>query len=92
MSEKIVNNYNNINKCFLLTGEGEMLKGAELNNSNNNIVQSGIVHGDNNQGNNNTQLSQQTIDKFLELLAAKDMALAKCQEQIDRLLSLLEKK
>lgn len=87
--EQILNFYTDLNKVWLLTGEGEML--------NKNIHQEA-------KGDNNTQVAGNgnnvnvTTTSLLEELAAQrkltekaQEQLSKAQEQIDRLLSIIEK-
>jgi hypothetical protein len=81
IASKIVAKYPDIDKNWLLTGEGEMIK-TTVNQNN--------VEGDNIQGYSVTVNKSQT-DKFLDLLKTKDDQLNKSQAHIDRLISLLEK-
>lgn len=87
--EQILNFYTDLNKVWLLTGEGEML--------NKKIYQEA-------KGDNNTQVAGNgnnvnvTTTSLLEELAAQrkltekaQEQLSKAQEQIDRLLSIIEK-
>ena len=74
-----------------------MLKQTDIK-GNNNIVQTGIVHGNNTQGNNIT-LTESDKERLLNLLEInsksllnKDEQIDKFQKQIDRLLTLLEKR
>lgn len=72
--EKILNFYIDLNKVWLLTGEGDMMiKGVVQNNHNGN----NINHG-------NVTLEDSSANKFIALLQKKD-------EQIDRLLAIIEK-
>ena len=74
--ENVLRAYPQLNRVWLLSGEGDMLNPSQ-----------GITqhqHG----GSNNSQtvtLGQSDVSKFIELLQKKD-------EQIDRLLTLLENK
>ena len=74
-----------LNTVWLLTGEGEMLK---------NIHQT--VNGDGNTqvaGNGNTVThTDMALTKALDELAEQRRLVSKAQEQIDRLIGLLEKK
>lgn len=72
--------YSDLNRDWLLYGEGEMLKKPT-------IVQNNI-NGDNLQGQNITLSS----DNYMEIIREKDRQLQKRDEQIDRLITLLEKK
>lgn len=94
---KIASVFPEINKSWLLADEGEMLKQTDIK-GNNNIVQTGIVHGNNTQGNNIT-LTESDKERLLNLLEInsksllnKDEQIDKFQKQIDRLLTLLEKR
>jgi len=78
---KISKIYSELNTDWLLSGNGEMIK-STVNQNN--------VNGDNIQGHNVSVEKSQT-DKFLDLLKTKDDQLSKSQEQIDRLIGLLEK-
>ena len=73
--ENILSRLPQINACWILTGEGEML--------NNHITQTN-QNGDNINGHNVT-VNKTEVVQLIELLKKKD-------EQIDRLLTLLEKK
>lgn len=80
----ILRNFPDLNRVWLLTGEGEM-----LNPSPSSISQR------QNGGTGNTQsvtLGQSDMGRFIEELAAQRRMTEKAQEQIDRLLNLLEKK
>ena len=86
---RISNKFPNLNIDWVLTGEGEMLKGSVVNQSN--------IVGDNIQGTNVTVNKSQT-DKFLELLKTRDEQISKSQEQItnsqaqiDRLIGIIER-
>jgi hypothetical protein len=78
---KISTTYPELNTEWLLNGEGEMLKP---------IISQNNIEGDNIQGSNFTVNKSQT-DKFLDLLKTKDEQLNKSQEQIDKLISIIEK-
>lgn len=56
-----------------------------------NDVTQNNVYGDNIQG-NNVFVQKQQANEFIELLRNADIRLAKSQEQIDRLISIIEKK
>lgn len=80
LANKIISVFPQYSKSWLLTGEGEMLKKPT-------IVQNNI-NGDNLQGQNITLSS----DNYMEIIREKDRQLQKRDEQIDRLITLLEKK
>lgn len=76
---------NIFNSQWLLTGEGEMLV-HHVNQS---------VNGDNNTqiaGNNNRIALPSTLDRAINEIAEQRKLVSKAQEQIDRLITLLEKK
>lgn len=88
--DKISEAYPDLNIVWLLTGEGEMLKGCT------NIKQEvGDIYGDaqgvNVHGNVNI-CSAAVVDKFLDEIAAQRKLVEKANEQIERLIGLLEKK
>ena len=66
-----------------MTGEGEMIKGSTSQSAN----------GDHNTqiaGNGNSVNGIASIDKALDEIAAQRQVVQKSQEQIDRLLSIIE--
>lgn len=82
--EKISNIYPDLNISWLRTGEGDMLVHPiqqSINGDGNTQVA-----GNNNQVNN----SPATIDKAIDEIAAQRRVVEKSQEQIDRLLSIIE--
>lgn len=85
MEDKILSCFQDINRAWLLTGEGEMIKQS---------VQQ-MLNGDNNTqiaGNNNHVNLPSTLDKAINEIAEQRKLVAKSQEQIDRLISLLERR
>lgn len=85
MEDKILSCFQDINRAWLLTGEGEMIKPS---------VQQ-MLNGDNNTqiaGNNNHVNLPSTLDKAINEIAEQRKLVAKSQEQIDRLISLLERR
>lgn len=79
----ILRNFPDLNKDWLLTGEGEMLNSVP-----------GITQHQNG-GSNNSQtvtVGQSDVGRFLDEIAAQRRMTEKAQEQIDRLLTLLENK
>lgn len=75
--------YPELNTKWLLTGDGEMLNPTH-----------GITQHQNG-GSNNSQtitVGQSDVSKFLDEIAAQRRMTEKAQEQIDRLLTLLEKR
>ena len=73
-----------LNRDWLLYGEGEMIKGATSQSANGD--HNTQVAGNNNQVNGN----HASIDKALDEIAAQRQVVQKSQEQIDRLLSIIE--
>ena len=86
--ENVLNSFPDLNREWLLYGEGEMLKfGVQQNN----------VNGDNIHG-HNVSVDKSPTDGLIELLKTKDdqinksqEQISKSQEQIDRLIGLIEK-
>lgn len=81
--EKILNKYQDLNRVWLITGEGEMLK-SSVN----------IENGDGSTqviGDGNHVTAPSTLDKALDEIAAQRKLVEKSQEQIDRLLAVVEK-
>lgn len=82
-TEKIAASFPDLSISWLITGEGEMIKGAAPQSAN----------GDHNTqvaGNGNSVNSIASIDKALDEIAAQRQVVQKSQEQIDRLLSIIE--
>ena len=85
MENKILSYFKEINRTWLLTGDGEMIIPS---------VQQ-TLNGDNNTqiaGNNNQVNLSGTLDRAINEIAEQRKLVAKAQEQIDRLITLLEKK
>jgi hypothetical protein len=78
---KISSAYPELNTEWLVGGNGEMIK---------TVVNQNNVEGDNIHGHTVTVNKSQT-DKFLDLLKTKDEQICKSQEQIDRLIGIIEK-
>jgi transcriptional regulator with XRE-family HTH domain len=90
--DRIAKQFPDLSKSWLLTGEGEMLNTSSVSQrvENSNHVS---LYGDANS------YSEENINKFLEELASQRKALEKsqeqlsvAQEQINRLITLLEKR
>lgn len=88
----ILNTYPRVNRSWLIFGEGEMFVNPET-------APSEIQHdrdqlgGDNNTqviGNGNHVNNPTTLDKAIDEIAAQRKVVQKSQEQIDRLLSIIE--
>lgn len=80
--EQILNFYTDLNRVWLLTGEGEMLRAS--------VVQTGS-NNNNQQGNGNSYNSSSALDKALDSIAEQIQITKKSQQQIDRLLAVIEK-
>lgn len=72
-----------LNTGWLLTGEGEMLKSGTIQQAGDNATQ---VHGNDNHVNN-----PHVLEMAMTEIAEQRKLVAKSQEQIDRLITLLEK-
>ena len=72
-----------LNTGWLLTGEGEMLKSGTIQQAGDNSTQ---VHGNDNHVNN-----PHVLEMAMTEIAEQRKLVAKSQEQIDRLITLLEK-
>lgn len=84
IADKIVSTFPQYSRSWILTGEGDMLVHPiqqSINGDGNTQVA-----GNNNQVNN----SPATIDKAIDEIAAQRRVVEKSQEQIDRLLSIIE--
>ena len=92
MSDKFVNKLcsldENLNSVWILTGEGEMFTGNCLNGEM--TVNDNLITTDNdNQGNGGTDSA---LSKAIDEIGEQRKLVAKAQEQIDRLISLLERR
>lgn len=79
----VLNSFPDLNRDWLLYGEGEMLKPSISQTSN----------GDNNtqvSGNKNQVNSSSTLDRALDEISEQRKLVSKSQEQIDRLLAIIE--
>ena len=81
--EDIIRAYPQLNRVWLLSGEGEMLNPAP-----------GITQHQNGGTGNSQSITfgQSDVSRFLDEIAAQRKMTEKAQEQIDRLLTLLENK
>lgn len=77
--EQILNFYTDLSRVWLLTGEGEMLNAKVIQNN---------ESGDNINGHSVTV--NKTEKDYLEIIKKQSDQLSKSQEQIDRLLSIIE--
>ena len=74
-----------LNTDWLLTGEGEML------NDTSSYIANSDHHGTSVAGNGNNVNTTSALEKALESLMEQQRLTAKAQEQVDRLLSLMER-
>lgn len=88
VANKIKGKYLNINTQWLLTGEGDMFTSKVIQNNQN---------GDNIQGNSvtihkSTQEMSGLIQALIDQLSTNQQQISKNQEQIDRLITIIETK
>lgn len=83
--QQIVRCFPDLNKAWLLTGEGEMIRQEKESSTTINDQHTSV------EGNSNQVNATSTLDKALDEIAAQRRLVEKAQEQIDRLISLLEK-
>lgn len=83
--EQILSCFPDLNKVWLLTGEGEMIRQEKESSTTINDHHTSV------EGNSNQVNATSTLDKALDEIAAQRRLVEKAQEQIDRLISLLEK-
>ena len=81
LASKIISVFPEIDKAWLLTGEGDMLSGT---------VSQSNQHGDNIHGTSVTV--NKTEKEYLDIIRRQAEQLSKSQQQIDRLLSIIEGK
>lgn len=85
----VLNQFPELSREWLLYGEGEMLKTQKNSEIAQNVIQ-------NNQNGDNIQGQQVTIQKdendYLVIIKMQAEQLSKSQEQIDRLISIIEKR
>lgn len=86
---KVSITYPELNTDWLLTGEGEMLNTSGALPSNQSVSDR---HGTSVAGNGNNVNATSALEKALESLMEQQRITVKAQEQIDRLLALLEKR
>ncbi len=90
--EDILTAYQDLNRVWLLTGEGEMLKNEKK--VENNLEQHiGSNNGLNIASNGDVKDNHinMVTERFMTMLEAKDRQIEKQYEQMDRLINLLEK-
>lgn len=84
MVDMICETYPEFSRSYLLTGEGALLKADKAENIQQNINSSHITQ------NGNVEASA-NMDKLINVLAEQSQQVTKAQEQIDRLITLLER-
>jgi plasmid maintenance system antidote protein VapI len=85
MKDKIVSVFSEVNTVWLLTGEGEMLK----NNQQIGDVTSSTIIGANVNG-NGIKITHNDLSGMIELQKGYQDMIKKSQEQIDRLIGIIE--
>jgi hypothetical protein len=82
-----------LSREWLLYGEGTMLKSGNFSQNQEKVTQNN-ENGDNIQGQNVTVQSntQTNVDEFLAIIKQQANQITKSQEQIDRLISIIEKR
>jgi len=83
-AERIAEAFPEISLSYLLTGEGTLIKTDKAENIQQNINSSHITQ------NGNVEASA-NMDKLINVLAEQSQQVTKAQEQIDRLITLLER-
>ena len=84
MVDMICETYPEFSRSYLLTGEGALIKTDKAENIQQNINSSHITQ------NGNVEASA-NMDKLINVLAEQSQQVTKAQEQIDRLITLLER-
>ena len=89
----VLKQFPELNREWLLYGEGEMLKSGNFSQNQEKVTQNN-ENGDNIQGQNVTVQSntQSNVDEFLAIIKQQANQITKSQEQIDRLISIIEKR
>lgn len=90
---KVLLQFPELSREWLLYGEGEMLKSGNFSQNQEKVTQNN-ENGDNIQGQNVTVQSntQANVDEFLAIIKQQANQITKSQEQIDRLISIIEKR
>jgi hypothetical protein len=89
----VLTKFPELSREWLLFGDGEMLKSGNFSQNQEKVTQNN-ENGDNIQGQNVTVQSntQSNVDDFLAIIKQQANQITKSQEQIDRLISIIEKK
>lgn len=85
MVDMICDVYPEISRAYLLSGEGSLLRADKAENIQQNINSSHITQ----TGNIEAPTAQ--MDKLISVLAEQSQQVTKAQEQIDRLITIIEK-
>lgn len=85
MADMICDKYPEFSKSYLLTGEGSLLRSDTINgNVQQNINSSHITQT------GNVEAPTAQMDKLISVLAEQSQQVTKAQEQIDRLITIIE--
>ncbi len=89
----VLKQFPELSREWLLYGEGTMLKSGNFSQNQEKVTQNN-ENGDNIQGQNVTVQSntQTNVDEFLAIIKQQANQITKSQEQIDRLISIIEKR
>lgn len=89
----VLTQFPELSREWLLFGDGEMLKSRNFSQNQEKVTQNN-ENGDNIQGQNVTVQSntQTNVDEFLAIIKQQANQITKSQEQIDRLISIIEKR
>ena len=89
----VLEQFPELSREWLLYGEGTMLKSGNFSQNQEKVTQNN-ENGDNIQGQNVTVQSntQSNVDEFLAIIKQQANQITKSQEQIDRLISIIEKR
>ena len=85
----VLKQFPELSREWLLFGEGTMLKSGNFSQNQEKVTQNN-ENGDNIQGQNVT--IQGNVDEFLAIIKQQANQITKSQEQIDRLISIIEKR
>ena len=89
--KKLYELYPNINEDWLLSGEGEMFTTQTINTTNSTVIGSNIKGSGNQVLHNDLSEIKMLIEEMSEQRKANTALIQKKDEQIDRLLSIIEK-
>lgn len=86
----VLTQFPELSREWLLFGDGEMLKNRNFSQNQEKVTQNN-ENGDNIQGQNVT-IQGNNVDEFLAIIKQQANQISKSQEQIDRLISIIEKR